>query len=54
MYPTTQYGLEAQVSYHRERIAHDMLASRRPGRHHRALHRRQRLEIVPPYGDVRA
>jgi hypothetical protein len=54
MYPRNEYAVGAEISYHRERVAHDMPAGRHHGRRWRGRHRRERLEVVQPYGDVRA
>ena len=52
--PNTAYPL-AEIEYRQERIARDWARAagqaRRVARHHR---RSRRLEVVAPYGDVRA
>lgn len=46
----------AEVDYRRERVARSYSALRRDhdGATHRRFRRRPRLEVVAPYGDVRA
>lgn len=53
MQPMYSPSSSAELEYRRERIAHDLRAPRR-GRRHLRLPRRDRLEVIAPYGDARA